>query len=334
MSANPTISLRSAGDLVTVLPYLLGYQPRDALVLVCLREGQICMTACQPLPLGGEPPPALDALLAGMAKADPEAVIVLGYEDTRAVDGITRNVAAACREVGVRVHDQIIVTADRWQSLDPEAPSGDLIKPSTAVAELVGAGVAPLRSRDALTAVVQPGPEAADVARHIGRYLAREDGDDLLGHYCAAWPVVLDVEDNAPVVTAKVAARAVLALRDITVRDLVVARLTPGTLDVNAITGHAGALLRTLPAPSWETDTGWHRIRTMSQLQHRLTQLCAMTPDSHAAPPCSVLASWAWWRGDGALARVALERALHCEPNYRLALLLERMVDLAIRPPK
>ena len=113
MSANPTISLRSAGDLVTVLPYLLGYQPRDALVLVCVRAGQVCMTACQPLPPGGEPPPALDALLAGMAKADPEAAIVLGYENTRPVDGITRQAAAACREVGVRVHDQIIVTARR-----------------------------------------------------------------------------------------------------------------------------------------------------------------------------------------------------------------------------
>ena len=86
MSTSPTITMRSAGDLVAVLPYLLGYHPRDSLVLVCLREGQVCLTACQPLPPGGEPPPALDALLAGMAKADPEAVIILGYESTRPVD--------------------------------------------------------------------------------------------------------------------------------------------------------------------------------------------------------------------------------------------------------
>ena len=228
MSTSPTITMRSAGDLVAVLPYLLGYHPRDSLVLVCLREGRVCLTACQPLPPGGEPPPALDALLAGMAKADPEAVIILGYENTVPCRRPCDTPRQACAEVGVRVHDQIIVTPDGWQSLDPKAGSGDLTTPSTAVAELVGAGVAPLPSRDALTAVVQPGADATDVARHIGRYLAREEGDDLLDLYCSAWPVVLDTTDDAPRVTTKVAARAVLALRNITVRDLVVATPAPG----------------------------------------------------------------------------------------------------------
>jgi len=57
-----------------------------------------------------------------------------------------------------------------------------------------------------------------------------------------------------------------------------------------------------------------------------------MLPDDVAAPALSVLASFTWWRGDGALTRVALARALRCDPGYRLALLLEQLVDLAIRP--
>ena len=57
-----------------------------------------------------------------------------------------------------------------------------------------------------------------------------------------------------------------------------------------------------------------------------------MLPDHVAAPTLSVLASFTWWRGDGALARVALARALRCDPGYRLAQLLLHMVDLAIRP--
>lgn len=57
-----------------------------------------------------------------------------------------------------------------------------------------------------------------------------------------------------------------------------------------------------------------------------------MLPDHVAAPPLSVLASFVWWRGDGALARIALARALRCDPDYRLAKLLLQMVDLAIRP--
>jgi hypothetical protein len=36
--------------------------------------------------------------------------------------------------------------------------------------------------------------------------------------------------------------------------------------------------------------------------------------------------------GDGALSRTALDRALEVDPDYRLAMLLERMVDVAVRP--
>lgn len=59
-----------------------------------------------------------------------------------------------------------------------------------------------------------------------------------------------------------------------------------------------------------------------------------MLPDEHAAPALTVLASFAWWGGNPALARVALNRALRCHPGYRLALLLEQMIDLAIRPTR
>ena len=45
-----------------------------------------------------------------------------------------------------------------------------------------------------------------------------------------------------------------------------------------------------------------------------------------------MLASYAWWLGDGALASVALDRALTINPAYRLAQLVEKMVHLAIRP--
>ena len=73
-------------------------------------------------------------------------------------------------------------------------------------------------------------------------------------------------------------------------------------------------------------------IASQNGLQARLIGLCTMQPDDLATPALSVLASYVWWRGDGALTRVALARALRCDPDYRLALLLQQMVDLAIRP--
>lgn len=207
----PTLTLRGGGDLVVALPYLLGYQPRDALVLVCLRAGQVCMTAHQPLPRGGEPPPALDSLLAGMAKADPDSVIILGYENDRPLEEVVNQAATASTEVGVRVHDRVIVTPHGWLSLDTGDSSDHGTTATSGVAELVGAGLAPLSSRDALTAAVQQTDEAARVGRHIARYLDR-GRDDRLELFCSAWPVVLDTGDDAPEITPKVTARAVLAL--------------------------------------------------------------------------------------------------------------------------
>jgi hypothetical protein len=48
----------------------------------------------------------------------------------------------------------------------------------------------------------------------------------------------------------------------------------------------------------------------------------------------TLLATYSWWHGDGALARVALDRALRCDPGYRLARLLELMLDEGIRPDR
>jgi hypothetical protein len=63
-----------------------------------------------------------------------------------------------------------------------------------------------------------------------------------------------------------------------------------------------------------------------------LEALVRSVPDEHAAPPLAVLANLAWWRGDGALARTCLERALRASPDSRLALLLEQMLDFGVRP--
>ena len=81
--------------------------------------------------------------------------------------------------------------------------------------------------------------------------------------------------------------------------------------------------------PAWAGDDGGPAAgrRALARLQW----LVRAVPDAEAAPALTVLASLAWWLGDGAVAREALERALAARPDYRLAGLLERMVDLGVR---
>ncbi|MDP9406893.1 MAG: DUF4192 domain-containing protein, partial [Actinomycetota bacterium] len=51
-----------------------------------------------------------------------------------------------------------------------------------------------------------------------------------------------------------------------------------------------------------------------------------------AAAPATLLAVSAWLRGDGAMANVALARALEAEPSYALAQLLSRALGECLPP--
>ena len=62
---------------------------------------------------------------------------------------------------------------------------------------------------------------------------------------------------------------------------------------------------------------------TAQRLERRLVAVCAaLARGLEHVPPLTVLASFTWWRGDGALTRIALDRALAVDPDYRLARLL------------
>ena len=128
-----------------------------------------------------------------------------------------------------------------------------------------------------------------------------------------------------------------VSLTDVDLRDGLIAWLCPGTLPQDLIDPLLFVQMsRALPEPPWLAgDVGdMEQVIGQQRIERRLCELCAALPDVWAVPTLTVLASFTWWRGDGALTRIALDRALRVDPHYRLAQLLERMVDLAIRPER
>ncbi len=100
--------------------------------------------------------------------------------------------------------------------------------------------------------------------------------------------------------------------------------------DVDAVAGLAGlAVLREGHSRSGSTDPEARR----SAIHSRLERLCRLAPDAHAAPVLAVTGTLAWFTGDGASARVAIERALQVEPDHVLTRLLAHLLDLGVRPP-
>ena len=93
-------------------------------------------------------------------------------------------------------------------------------------------------------------------------------------------------------------------------------------------------------ADDWEEDDelggldGWAEALVPRMLLTRLEQVCRLTPAAHAAPLLSVVASVAWWCGDGARSGVAVDRALELEPQHRLCRLIRQSLDHGIRPSR
>jgi hypothetical protein len=239
-----------------------------------------------------------------------------------------------------------------------------------AVAGFVALGRAPLPDRESLAKLVEPLEDAppwlcdairefVDELEWARRLVVAPPGrsfyapgeapvDDselrrLQEESLAAWGRLLK-GSWGEAMPAKELPAIVGALRDRHIRDGLVAWLCPGTLGadsfeaslVEALEEHLGPLA---PADAGQGTgrpgpRGAARVDTddnTDDVLARLEALCRAVPAEHATPVLSVLASYAWWCGDGARASVALEQALELEPDHRLCALLRRMVGLGVR---
>jgi hypothetical protein len=81
-------------------------------------------------------------------------------------------------------------------------------------------------------------------------------------------------------------------------------------------------------------DDAWARMDPRHQGAHlRLwTDLTRLARPGYVAAPASLLAFCAWQNGDGALANVALDRALADSPGYSMAMLLREALDSGAPP--
>jgi hypothetical protein len=81
-------------------------------------------------------------------------------------------------------------------------------------------------------------------------------------------------------------------------------------------------------------DDAWARMDTEYRDAHQRlwTDLTRLARPGYVAAPASLLAFVAWQSGDGALANVALDRALADNPHYSMALLLREALDAGAPP--
>lgn len=322
-NSEPTVvKLGNPPDIVAALPVFIGFHPAESLVLVCLhgprKRSGLTMRVDLPDPRHHEPLATDLATRAAHDKAD--GVILVCYtEDPDDGTELPRHdlidlVLHELRQREIGWLDVLLVRGGRWWSYMctaeccPREGTPVVARPSSEIVALEARsaleGRAVLASRAELEATVR-GPVAIRGAalraaqQRAGQSFIEEvtaDGADAalrrtLALARAAFDRYVAGEHE---LTDEDATRILVGLDDRLARDA----LITWTLD-----GHEQELIVFLS----------HLAR------------CAV--DEIAAPVCTALAGVAYQCGEGALAGIALDRALASEPDYELA----RLLDVALR---
>ena len=330
-TAQPSIVARvdSPAALLAVIPHLLGFVPAASVVVIGLTppRDRVRVTLRYDLP---DPPDAdLVADIAGHAvgvisSQQLTAAIAVGYGPEPLVTPVADALRDTAQRAGIDLHDFLRVEDGRYWSYrcgdEACCPAAGVPFDATAhpvAADMAAAGKQVLVGRAAVAARVAPiGGIAAESMRqatrraeqHVAQLLAKVRRSSRIGaarHMIAAeglataGTMIARYRGGGRFTSDYEVARLTVALRDLRVRDDAWARMDPA---------HADAHLRL-----------WIDVTRRAQ-------------PGHVAAPAALLAFVAWQSGDGALANVALDRAVADEPWYSMALLLRQVISAGAPP--
>lgn len=326
------VRLSDPGEIAAGLPALLGFRPRESVVLLSLTGpggGRVGLTVRADVPRRDDAVATADLLARSVRRDRPRAVLVAivseapdGFDAAGAEGlphrGLLHEVVLALARDGVPVRTALLVRAGRWWSYDcPReccGPGAGTALPEgvTALeAASVATGTVVERDRDELVhRITGPGgpPRAATAAacRVVAAECsarALEAGLDAVA--AESWAAVTAAAARCrpgvprPALTDREVARVVWGLRDRAVRDR--------ALELAVGADPAGA------------EILW-------------TECTRRAPAPLDVAPATLLAVSAWLRGDGAMANVALSRALAGDPAYALARLLAQALGECLPP--
>ena len=330
-TAQPSIVARvdSPAALLAVIPHLLGFVPAASIVVIGLTppRDRVRVTLRYDLP---DPPDAdLVADIAGHAvgvisSQQLTAAIAVGYGPGPLVTPVADALRDAAQRAGIDLHDFLRVEGGRYWSYrcgdEACCPAAGVPFDATAhpvAADMAAAGKQVLTDRAAVAARVAPlGGITAEsmrqatrrAERHAAQLLAKVRKSPRIGAarqliaaegLNAVGAMIATYRAGGKYTTDYQIAWITVALRDLRVRDDAWARMDPARADAH----------RRL----------WIDVTRRAQ-------------PGYVAAPAALLAFVAWQSGDGALANVALDRAVADEPRYSMALLLRQVISAGAPP--
>lgn len=318
-NTHATLRINGPVDLLSAVPYLLGFHPHDSLVLIGLTHGVLVVTARLDLEDADEEAVAstIDAMVRGGSS---QFVAAVYAAESAADDGLPHSslvelVEELTMRAGAQLLDGLLVIGDLWWSYLcadqqccpangralPAAPT-----PFAAAATVVGLTAA--ASRDDLECRFEPEPGREKLLPLI------EEADRSLQ------PVVVNRQLTLP---ARCALRAIIT----EIKHAGDARCR-AVWDENDVI-RVGAALRQIPI----RDAVWeHLDEHRPHAQDIWLDLARRLPTPYDAAPLFLYAWAAWRAGDGTTASMAVERALRGDPDYAAAELLRTALVQGISP--
>lgn len=302
-------TVTSPSDLLTAVPFLIGYQPSDSIVLMALKEESISLAIRIDFPdtLRLDDARALAAKFEGC-----DGALLVSYipESCTDAESVIRPLSEVFESLDIPLRESIIVVGERWRSLvcgDPSccpiegSPLPTLHDSRVAVEEVSRGKPMPFNSLAEMSQTLSTrlDPEIVELIGEISPI--NYEGDPLPGQREGANAVVdflHDFEVDRICRDKRLVALILVRLKDLQVRDYA------------------------LGVMNSESDfyfDAWKWLVTKA-------------PEGFIAAPATLLAVAAYERGNGAMANLALERAERDQPNYSMVKLL-RQVFRGGKPP-
>lgn len=316
------------GDLAALLPYLLGFVPRESLVCVALEGSRVGLVARTDLSeltgtllSGGEQEPAgIDALLAAVARSGAQALVALVISTDRPGQLLVERLKASAVHWQLRLLDVGWQCEDRCRSLvcddagccAPEGTAVDPACPAATSAAYSGTLVLPDRTDVQEEFCLPPAAQRERLEPAVAEWENRTVREVIAGHgprhqaaqSAAVWAAARAADEAAatgqslPPLADAVLAQLAVALVDIAVRDALWLALDSGEI-------HGQGL--------------W-------------LELARAAPAPYDAAPLFLLGWRCWRRGDGLRASLAATAVLASDPGYSAARLLLDALHAQVDP--
>jgi len=308
-------TLTSAHDLITAVPFLIGFHPVNSIVLISVKSDSIGLAMRIDLPTQLDSG-SIDLLAHHFIRDKSDAALLVAYMPDHREDGdsILISLGAGLLRNGVAIQESIVVRSGRYRSIicrdSTCCPAVGKVLPSfkesTIAAEHVVAGIPmPYDDIKQLIETLAPSPQSFNLSwsDEVSRYVIEEDAEELAAlrrDGVETMELLLDEYRIGRGPTNRtLVARMIGRMADVQVRDYAL---------------------------------GVHREDTYDLYFMMWRELLRLAPRGFVAPIACIVAAMAYENGDGALAQKALDRAISDDEQYPLAALLRRVFNAGWPP--